>query len=153
MLPRIFYFFLPLSFIFITGYSQETKIIKFKQQPLRSRLQNYYIAGIKDDRSDTTTIGSVRAGLFSKKYVPLNLPGGAAAAFGDFLKANLTQDTRTIPIILHIAQLEVAEKAVDAFRNVANESQTTLIVPANMSEVSTLIASAMKMIQAGRPAA
>ena len=110
MLPRIFYFFLPLSFIFITGYSQETKIIKFKQQPLRSRLQNYYIAGIKDDRSDTTTIGSVRAGLFSKKYVPLNLPGGAAAAFGDFLKANLTQDTRTIPIILHIAQLEVAEK-------------------------------------------
>ncbi len=48
-------------------------------------------------------------------------------------------------------QLEVAEKAVDAFRNVANESQTTLIVPANMSEVSTLIASAMKMIQAGRP--
>ena len=50
-------------------------------------------------------------------------------------------------------QLEVAEKAVDAFRNVANESQTTLIVPANMSEVSTLIASAMKMIQASRPAA
>ena len=50
-------------------------------------------------------------------------------------------------------QLEVAEKAVDAFRNVANESQTTLIVPANMGEVSTLIASAMKMIQAGRPAA
>jgi len=48
-------------------------------------------------------------------------------------------------------QLEVAEKAVDAFRNVANESQTTLIVPANMSEVSTLIASAMKMIQAGKP--
>jgi regulator of protease activity HflC (stomatin/prohibitin superfamily) len=47
-------------------------------------------------------------------------------------------------------QLEVAEKAVDAFRNVANESQTTLIVPANMSEVSTLIASAMRMVQAGK---
>jgi len=43
-------------------------------------------------------------------------------------------------------QLEVAEKAVDAFRNVANESQTTLIVPGNMSEVSGLIASAMKLI-------
>ena len=49
-------------------------------------------------------------------------------------------------------QLEVAEKAVDAFRNVANESQTTLIVPGNMSEVSALIASAMRMVQAGRPA-
>ncbi|HYF18201.1 MAG TPA: stomatin-like protein [Ramlibacter sp.] len=50
-------------------------------------------------------------------------------------------------------QLEVAEKAVDAFRNVANESQTTLIVPGNMSEVSALIASAMRMVQAGRPPA
>jgi regulator of protease activity HflC (stomatin/prohibitin superfamily) len=49
-------------------------------------------------------------------------------------------------------QLEVAEKAVEAFRNVANESQTTLIIPGNMSEVSTLIASAMKMVQANRPA-
>jgi regulator of protease activity HflC (stomatin/prohibitin superfamily) len=49
-------------------------------------------------------------------------------------------------------QLEVAEKAVDAFRNVANESQTTLIIPGNMSEVSALIASAMKMVQASRPA-
>ena len=47
-------------------------------------------------------------------------------------------------------QLEVAEKAVDAFRNVANEAQTTLIVPGNMSEVSALIASAMRMVQAGR---
>jgi regulator of protease activity HflC (stomatin/prohibitin superfamily) len=48
-------------------------------------------------------------------------------------------------------QLEVAEKAVDAFRNVANEAQTTLIVPGNMGEISALIASAMKMVQASRP--
>lgn len=47
-------------------------------------------------------------------------------------------------------QLSVAEKAVDAFRNVANESQTTLIVPGNMSEVTGLIASAMKMIAASK---
>jgi hypothetical protein len=52
----------------------------------------------------------VRSGLFSKKSVSLNLPGGAAAAFGDFFRTNLTQDTRTIPIVLHIAQLEVGEK-------------------------------------------
>lgn len=110
MSPRQLYFFLPLFFAFLTGYSQETKIIKFKQQSLKARLQNYYIAGVKDDRQDTSTIGSVRAGLFSKKYVSLNLPGGAANAFSDFFKANLTQDTRNIPIILHITQLEVAEK-------------------------------------------
>jgi regulator of protease activity HflC (stomatin/prohibitin superfamily) len=48
-------------------------------------------------------------------------------------------------------QLEVAEKAVDAFRNVAKDSQSTLIVPAHMGEVSGLIASAMRLVQAGRP--
>ncbi len=47
-------------------------------------------------------------------------------------------------------QLKVAERAVDAFSKVANEAATTLIIPANMNEVSGLIASAMKMIQVGR---
>jgi hypothetical protein len=90
--------------------AQAVKTISLRQEKLKTRLQNYYIAGVIDDRHDTTTIGSVRAGVFSKKYVSLNLPGGAGRAISDFLKSNLTQDTRTNPIILHIAQLEVAEK-------------------------------------------
>ena len=48
-------------------------------------------------------------------------------------------------------QLKVAEKAVEAYSRVAADSTTTLVVPANMTEVSTLIASAMKMVQAQRP--
>ena len=48
-------------------------------------------------------------------------------------------------------QLKVAEKAVDAYSRVAASASTTLIVPSNMTEVSTLIASAMKMVQAQRP--
>lgn len=44
-------------------------------------------------------------------------------------------------------QLKVAEKAVDAYSKVASEATTTLVVPSNMTEVSTLITSAMKMIQ------
>jgi regulator of protease activity HflC (stomatin/prohibitin superfamily) len=47
-------------------------------------------------------------------------------------------------------QLKVAERAVDAFGKVAADAATTLIIPANMNEVSGLIASAMKMIQVGR---
>ncbi len=50
-------------------------------------------------------------------------------------------------------QLKVAEKAVDAYSRLASEAKTTLVVPSNMAEVSTLIASAMKMVQATRPAA
>ena len=48
-------------------------------------------------------------------------------------------------------QLKIAEKAVDAYSRVAASASTTLVVPSNMTEVSTLIASAMKMVQAQRP--
>jgi len=47
-------------------------------------------------------------------------------------------------------QLKVAERAVDAYSRVATDATTTLIVPSNMTEVATLIGSAMKMIQQPR---
>jgi regulator of protease activity HflC (stomatin/prohibitin superfamily) len=47
-------------------------------------------------------------------------------------------------------QLKVAEKAVEAYSKVAADATTTLIVPSNMTEVSALIASAMKMVQGTR---
>lgn len=47
-------------------------------------------------------------------------------------------------------QLKVAEKAIGAYSKVAADATTTLIVPSNMTEVSTLISSAMKMVQSQR---
>lgn len=47
-------------------------------------------------------------------------------------------------------QLKVAERAVDAYGKVAADATTTLIVPSNMTEVSALIGSAMKMVQTGK---
>jgi len=47
-------------------------------------------------------------------------------------------------------QLKVAEQAVDAYSKVAKDSKTTLIVPSNMTEVGSLISSAMKMVQANK---
>jgi regulator of protease activity HflC (stomatin/prohibitin superfamily) len=44
-------------------------------------------------------------------------------------------------------QLKVAEKAVEAYSKVAADATTTLVVPSDMTQVSTLISSAMKMIQ------
>lgn len=46
-------------------------------------------------------------------------------------------------------QLKVAEKAVDAYSQVASDATTTLVVPSNMTEVSALITSAMKMVGVG----
>ncbi|MCA3237893.1 MAG: SPFH domain-containing protein [Curvibacter sp.] len=48
-------------------------------------------------------------------------------------------------------QLKVAEKAVDAYAQVASDATTTLIVPGNMTEVSSLIASAMTLVRQGKP--
>ena len=47
----------------------------------------------------------------------------------------------------YAVQLKVAEKAVEAYSRVAADAKTTLVVPSNMSEVSALITSAMKMVQ------
>ena len=49
---------------------------------------------------------------------------------------------------LQAVQLKVAEKAVEAYGKVAADATTTLVVPGDMSQVSTLIATAMKMTQA-----
>ena len=48
-------------------------------------------------------------------------------------------------------QLKVAEQAVSAYSKLATQATTTLVVPSNMTEVSALISSAMKMIQSQRP--
>lgn len=47
-------------------------------------------------------------------------------------------------------QLKVAEKAVEAYAKLASEATTTLIVPGNMTEVSSLIGSAMQMMKVGK---
>ncbi len=52
----------------------------------------------------------------------------------------------------HAVQLKVAEQAVQAYGKVAQDAKTTLIVPANMTEVSGLIASAIQMVQTGNKA-
>ncbi|KQP19990.1 SPFH domain-containing protein [Pseudorhodoferax sp. Leaf267] len=50
-------------------------------------------------------------------------------------------------------QLKVAERAVDAYSKVAADAKTTLIVPSNMTDVATLIGSAMQMIHLPTPKA
>jgi len=50
-------------------------------------------------------------------------------------------------------QLKVAEKAVEAYAQLAQKNNT-MIVPGNMSEVSTLIGTAMTLLKtppAGKP--
>jgi regulator of protease activity HflC (stomatin/prohibitin superfamily) len=71
-----------------------------------------------------TAVAEATAGAIERIASAIRQPGGAEAV-----------------------QLKVAEKAVEAYGKVAEDATTTLIIPSNMTEVSALISSAMKMIQ------
>jgi regulator of protease activity HflC (stomatin/prohibitin superfamily) len=71
-----------------------------------------------------TAVADATAGAIERIATAINQPGGQQAV-----------------------QLKVAEKAVEAYSKLASEATTTLVVPSDMTQVSTLISSAMKMIQ------
>jgi regulator of protease activity HflC (stomatin/prohibitin superfamily) len=79
------------------------------------------------DAQSITAVAEATAGAIERIAAAIRQPGGAEAV-----------------------QLKVAEKAVEAYAKVAQDATTTLIVPSNMTEVSALVASAMKMIQTNK---
>ena len=90
-----------------------------------------------------------------EKQAAINNAQGEAGAIATVAEAN----ARAIEVVAAAirqpggelaVQLKVAEKAVEAYSRVAADATTTLIVPSNMTEVSALIASAMKMVQANK---
>ncbi|MDD3019176.1 MAG: paraslipin [Comamonas sp.] len=72
------------------------------------------------------TVASATAQALERVAAAIEKPGGAEAV-----------------------QLKIAESAVQAYSKVAQDANTTLIVPSNISEVSGLIASAMRVVQQG----
>ncbi len=74
------------------------------------------------------TVASATAQALERVAAAIEKPGGAEAV-----------------------QLKIAESAVQAYSKVAQDANTTLIVPSNISEVSGLIASAMRVVQQGNP--
>ena len=87
-----------------------------------------------------------------EKQAVINKAAGEAASIKAVAEANAEAIERVAAAIRQpggeqAVQLKVAEKAVEAYGKVAQDATTTLIVPSNMSEVSALIGSAMKMVQ------
>jgi regulator of protease activity HflC (stomatin/prohibitin superfamily) len=87
-----------------------------------------------------------------EKAAAINKAQGEAAAISAVAEANahaieLVANAIRMPGGAEAVQLKVAEKAMDAYARVASDATTTLIVPSDMSQVSTLIATAMKMGQ------
>jgi len=92
-----------------------------------------------------------------EKQAVINKAQGEAESIKAVAEANAQAIERVAAAIRQpggeqAVQLKVAEKAVDAYSQVASDATTTLIVPSNMTEVSALIGSAMKMVQTSQKA-
>jgi len=90
-----------------------------------------------------------------EKQAAINKAQGEAAAITTVAEATAQALERVAKAIQQpggeqAVQLKVAESAVDAYSKVAQDANTTLIVPSNISEVSGLIASAMRVVQQGK---
>ena len=90
-----------------------------------------------------------------EKQAVINKAQGEAESIKAVAEANAQAIERVAAAIRQpggeqAVQLKVAEKSVEAYSQVASDANTTLIVPSNMTEVSALIGSAMKMVQTQR---
>ncbi len=89
--------------------AQDTRNIRFRDEAPGLKLQHYRIATIKDDRADTASIGTLRAGLFGKKNVTVNFEQGVTTAVQRYIQKNFAQDTAGTPVELHITDLNIKE--------------------------------------------
>jgi len=131
-----------------------------QQQITAEREKRALIAASEGRRQEQINIATGEREAFiarseGEKQAAINQAQGEAASITAVADATAAAIERIAAAIRQpggeqAVQLKVAEKAVEAYGKVAADATTTLIVPNNMNEVSGLIASAMKMVQAGR---
>ncbi|WP_310568298.1 stomatin-like protein [Hydrogenophaga sp.] len=129
-----------------------------QQQITAEREKRALIAASEGRRQEQINIATGEREAFiarseGEKQAAINSAQGEAAAITAVADATAQAIERIAAAIRQpggeqAVQLKVAERAVDAYGKVAADATTTLIVPGNMTEVSALIASAMKMVGA-----
>lgn len=131
-----------------------------QQQITAEREKRALIAASEGRRQEQINIATGEREAFiarseGEKQAAINKAQGEAASISAVAEATAGAIERIAAAIRQpggeqAVQLKVAEKAVEAYSRVAADATTTLVVPGNMSEVSALIASAMKMVQSTR---
>ena len=131
-----------------------------QQQITAEREKRALIAASEGRRQEQINIATGEREAFiarseGEKQAVINKAEGEAASITAVANATAQAIERIAAAIQQpggdmAVQLKVAEKAVEAYSRVAGDATTTLIVPSSMGEVSALIASAMKMVQAGK---
>jgi regulator of protease activity HflC (stomatin/prohibitin superfamily) len=135
-------------------------LLAMQSQITAEREKRALIAASEGRRQEQINIATGEREAFiarseGEKLAAINNAEGEAAAILAVANANakaieLVANAIRQPGGEQAVQLKVAEKAVEAYGRVASDATTTLIVPSNMTEVSALIASAMKMVQSNK---
>jgi regulator of protease activity HflC (stomatin/prohibitin superfamily) len=135
-------------------------LLAMQSQITAEREKRALIAASEGRRQEQINIATGEREAFiarseGEKLAAINNAQGEAAAILAVADANakaieLVANAIRQPGGEQAVQLKVAEKAVEAYARVAADATTTLIVPSNMTEVSALIASAMKMVQSSK---
>jgi len=135
-------------------------LLAMQSQITAEREKRALIAASEGRRQEQINIATGEREAFiarseGEKLAAINNAQGEAAAILAVADANakaieLVANAIRQPGGEQAVQLKVAEKAVEAYGRVASDATTTLIVPSNMTEVSALIASAMKMAQSNK---
>ena len=134
-------------------------LLAMQSQITAEREKRALIAASEGRRQEQINIATGEREAFiarseGEKLAAINNAQGQAAAILAVADANA--NAKAIELVANAirqpggeqaVQLKVAEKAVEAYGRVASDATTTLIVPSNMTEVSALITSAMKMVQ------
>jgi regulator of protease activity HflC (stomatin/prohibitin superfamily) len=137
-------------------------LLAMQAQITAERGKRALIAGSEGRRQEQINIATGEREAFiarseGEKQAAINSAQGEALAITEVANATALAIERVAAAIRQpggeqAVQLKVAERAVEAYSKVAAGANTTLIVPSNMTEVSALITSAMKMISTGKQA-
>ncbi len=137
-------------------------LLAMQRQITAEREKRALIAASEGRRQEQINIATGEREAFiarseGEKQAAINNAQGEAAAISAVAEATAGAISRVAAAISEpggsqAVQLRVAEQAVEAYSKVARDADSTLIVPSNMTETAALIASAMRMTQAGKPA-
>ena len=135
-------------------------LLAMQSQITAEREKRALIAASEGRRQEQINIATGEREAFiarseGEKLAAINNAQGEAAAITAVADATAQAIERVAAAIRQpggemAVQLKVAEKAVEAYSQVASHAKTTLIVPSNMTEVSSLISSAMTMLQVNK---